>query len=306
MKTQQKAVKLAITGLFISTIAVNAHAGNDAIEATTSNSHYVGLTIGTMGGALLGGPAGAFLGGVVGHLFDGKPDSKKEFINDVLMDSFPLDNNNVWVEEAAAQEQTEPLDVAVTEATDDTIEATDFIRQPEALLSLQEQTDVVNQPEQNEMAFIKTSLVEEKQEASPMIETDSKLRSVLASGFGLDVLFRSGSTDVENYYLPRLASLSALMHTLPELEIQLDGYSDRIGDEETNLEVSKLRLNAVRQFLVSTGIEVDRINTNAHGEENFISKEGDVGSYSYDRRVVISFSPQAELDDTRMAANEVY
>lgn len=129
---------------------------------------------------------------------------------------------------------------------------------------------------------------------SDSTEAVSAIRHIVSNDLSMDVYFKAGSTDVEKFYSQQLAVISALLNEIPELQLNLDGYSDRHGSEAENLQLSAERLASVRNYFVGYGIDESRINTNAHGEKNFVSKPGDLDSYVFDRRVVVSFKPLAQ------------
>ena len=52
------------------------------------------------------------------------------------------------------------------------------------------------------------------------------------------------------------------------LNLELIGYTDSIGDEQTNIIVSELRAKAVSDYLISEGIDSNRITLMANGESN--------------------------------------
>ena len=113
----------------------------------------------------------------------------------------------------------------------------------------------------------------------------------------LEIFFLSGSTEVETFYKPRIQAISKLLHAEPAIEVRLEGYSDRRGDRVENLQLSRARIESVQAQLTKAGIDADRINIRALGEQNFISSPGDLEAYTFDRRVVISLDlPTTETE----------
>lgn len=110
----------------------------------------------------------------------------------------------------------------------------------------------------------------------------------------LEIFFLSGSTEVEPFYKPRIEAISKLLHAVPDIDVILEGYSDRRGDKAGNLQLSSARLESVLKQLTEAGIDTNRIDIRALGEKNFISSPGDLEAYTFDRRVVI------RLDQTRL------
>ena len=129
----------------------------------------------------------------------------------------------------------------------------------------------------------------------------SKLKDILINEMEIDVLFISGSTTVEDYYQQRIRMISSLLQQMQGIHVYLDGYSDRRGDTDTNLELANQRLDSVRKQLVQTGIDNSRIHMNAFGEQQFVSSPGDLEAYTFDRRVVVRFGYEAEETEDPVA-----
>ena len=51
------------------------------------------------------------------------------------------------------------------------------------------------------------------------------------------------------------------------LRIEIEGHTCNIGTAEYNLALGDRRANAVRDYLVSRGIDASRLNTVSYGEE---------------------------------------
>lgn len=59
----------------------------------------------------------------------------------------------------------------------------------------------------------------------------------------------------------------AKMKQYPQVEVLLiTGHADRIGSEKYNMKLSERRANAVKDYLISRGIEASRLETAAKGE----------------------------------------
>ena len=89
----------------------------------------------------------------------------------------------------------------------------------------------------------------------------------------------------------KVANLDALVETLKKdkgLSINLDGYADATGSEEFNIALSKRRAKAVKNYLVSRGIEADRITSNAYGEGKPVADNNTAEGRAQNRRVTIS------------------
>lgn len=78
------------------------------------------------------------------------------------------------------------------------------------------------------------------------------------------VYFQSSSAEILPEYMKLLDQLVELMGQ-HEFKLELRGYTDSTGGELYNLNLSRSRVNTVRDYLVSKGISTDRITTKAFG-----------------------------------------
>ena len=244
--------KQLITIAITSTLLAGATHNAYASEQQVSNNkhkQYIGTGIGATAGALVAGPVGFIVGGLIGNLAAGRHDA----MDDNITTQGPAADEPVVVE------VSQPVSVTTTENQD--LEAV-----------------VVAQ-----VGEISTAINDDNTDQS------SELKDIIIENLSLDVLFLSGSTSIEEFYKSRLQSVAKLMQKIPDTDIQLEGYSDRRGDEDTNMVLSSERLVSVRNELVHAGIDESRIHMNAFGEQQFVSRPGDLEAYTFDRRVVIRF-----------------
>jgi outer membrane protein OmpA-like peptidoglycan-associated protein len=125
--------------------------------------------------------------------------------------------------------------------------------------------------------------------------------NILVTDLSLDVYFRSGSTDIEKFYPARLSAIADLVNTMGELELHLDGYTDRRGNREQNMALANERIQKVREQLVNAGVDEDRIVSKAFGEAKMKSSAGNLEAYTFDRRVVIRFERASKSISESMA-----
>ena len=118
---------------------------------------------------------------------------------------------------------------------------------------------------------------------------DDSLIDILTADLSLDIYFRSGSTDIESFYPARLTAIADLVKEIDQLELHLDGYTDRRGDKSQNIALANKRIDNVRQQLINAGVDENRIISKAFGEMKMVSNAGDLEGYTFDRKVVIRF-----------------
>lgn len=89
------------------------------------------------------------------------------------------------------------------------------------------------------------------------------------------VLFGFNSVELDPEVLPTLGLGTQLMLFNPTAQMQIIARSDAVGSEETNLEVSQRRGQAVVDYWVSQGIDPSRMTIDARGEADASASDDD-------------------------------
>ncbi|MFM7565968.1 MAG: PorP/SprF family type IX secretion system membrane protein [Flavobacteriales bacterium] len=80
------------------------------------------------------------------------------------------------------------------------------------------------------------------------------------------ILFEFDKALVRKESYGELQSLVNLLQVNPSLKLSLEGHTDAMGSESYNINLSKNRVNAVKDFLIYNGIPQERIIIEHHGE----------------------------------------
>jgi outer membrane protein OmpA-like peptidoglycan-associated protein len=118
-----------------------------------------------------------------------------------------------------------------------------------------------------------------------------EMLDALAARLHADVMFRTGTAELDGDVQKKIADLGQLLASHPQLEIQLHGFADPRGQSEKNLELSMSRASAVRDALIDGGAAPDQIRISAHGEDLTTAPKDDLEAYAWERRVSISIRP---------------
>lgn len=87
-------------------------------------------------------------------------------------------------------------------------------------------------------------------------------------GADVDIFFDLNKSAIRDDQVNTLNRLVSFLRNTPEAKVKLDGYADKqTGTADINQELSEQRVIAVRQYLVSRGIDASRISTAAHGDK---------------------------------------
>jgi len=102
-----------------------------------------------------------------------------------------------------------------------------------------------------------------------------------------DVLFDTGRAELNPGAARNLDRLVQFLTDHPERRVEIDGYTDSIGTDSYNLDLSQRRADAVRSVLVSRGIDSSRIATRGYGKDYGVASNADSGGRQLNRRVEI-------------------
>jgi len=117
---------------------------------------------------------------------------------------------------------------------------------------------------------------------------DDAMLSQLAERLRTDVLFRTGSAEIDGDSQSKLTDLASVLAKYPDLTIEVDGYADPRGQAGENMELSQQRASAVRSALIVGGANPDNIRVSAHGETLSTAAKDDLDAYAWERRVSLS------------------
>ncbi|EMQ2879013.1 OmpA family protein, partial [Vibrio navarrensis] len=103
-------------------------------------------------------------------------------------------------------------------------------------------------------------------EPEPMVETMAEpepqvienYTQVVSSAFG-EALFESGSTSLSPSLMLQLQPLLARLQQYPETVVEISGHTDSQGSEAVNQRLSEQRAQSVANYLVSKGVDPERI-----------------------------------------------
>ncbi len=120
-------------------------------------------------------------------------------------------------------------------------------------------------------------------------EIDPTVRRALDVIFE-NLIFASNSANIDATSLDDLDLLVTIMKEDPYLKLSIEGHTDNRGDSQYNLELSRLRAEAVKQHLIDGGISVDRIRAIGYGQTRPIDTNETVKGRLKNRRVELKIS----------------
>jgi len=102
---------------------------------------------------------------------------------------------------------------------------------------------------------------------------------------GQPIQFRTGRADILSASHDILRGVSQVLRDSPEMALRIEGHTDNVGNEESNMELSLERATAVRTFLIRAGIAESRLTSVGFGETQPVDTNRTQSGRSRNRRV---------------------
>jgi outer membrane protein OmpA-like peptidoglycan-associated protein len=108
-----------------------------------------------------------------------------------------------------------------------------------------------------------------------------------------DVLFNTGKFSLSSGAREKLAKVSGILLSYPGLAIAVGGYTDNVGNDAMNQQLSENRAGAVRDYLVQQGVTNTAVTAIGYGNSEPVASNGDAGGRQQNRRVELVVSGDA-------------
>src|SRR3984885_525502 len=124
-----------------------------------------------------------------------------------------------------------------------------------------------------------------------VLETSETARGLIVNMS--DVLFDTGQYSLKPDTKISLAKVAGILQAYPGLRLQVEGYTDIVGSDEYNQKLSENRAGAVRDFLVTQGVQQGNISAKGYGKSNFVADNATAAGRAQNRRVQLVVSGDA-------------
>jgi outer membrane protein OmpA-like peptidoglycan-associated protein len=97
--------------------------------------------------------------------------------------------------------------------------------------------------------------------------------------------FESGSAKITDDSFESLMQVVATLASFPDTKFEIQGHTDSQGNANTNKKLSQDRADAVKEFLVSNGIDASRLETKGMGQTKPIASNNTADGRAKNRRI---------------------
>jgi outer membrane protein OmpA-like peptidoglycan-associated protein len=159
------------------------------------------------------------------------------------------------------------------------------------------QTQGELQRKQAEAAEQQKKLAELEAKLKDARDTIAKIAAVKDDDRGMvitlqgEVLYATGKSDLKPGAMAKLDQIAEALRG-KEQPMVVYGFTDNVGTRENNMDLSTRRANAVREYLVKSGIPRDLITAEGKGPDNPVSDNNSVEGRAANRRVEIVVQPK--------------
>lgn len=105
-----------------------------------------------------------------------------------------------------------------------------------------------------------------------------------------EVLFSTGKAEIKAGATGKLDQLAEFLAKNPTRKIVIEGHTDSLGSEATNLKISQDRATSVKAYLMKKGVAPTRISAVGKGESSPVAENTSKGGRQLNRRVEIVIS----------------
>jgi outer membrane protein OmpA-like peptidoglycan-associated protein len=141
---------------------------------------------------------------------------------------------------------------------------------------------------ENDKAAMRARLSEQ---LNNVLQTRDSARGLIVSMS--DVLFDTGKYSLKPDAREKLAKVSGILLSYPGLNIQVGGYTDNVGGDAMNQELSENRAGAVRDYLVQQGVATNSVSAKGFGSTGPVASNESSAGRQQNRRVELLVSGDA-------------
>jgi len=207
---------------------------------------------------------------------------------------------------AAAQDQAQQANAAAQQANAAAQQAQDQQAQAQAQAAAAQQQEAQAQAEAARaraeqqaaeqaaaQAAAQTAQMREKlrDQLNTVLQTQETARGLIVNMS--DVLFAFNKYELKPDAEIKLAKMSGILATYPNLKLQVEGYTDNIGTDEYNQKLSEQRAMAVQTFLMSQGVQPGNITAQGYGKTHPVADNSTNSGRAENRRVELVVSGQS-------------
>jgi outer membrane protein OmpA-like peptidoglycan-associated protein len=129
------------------------------------------------------------------------------------------------------------------------------------------------------------------EQLNSILQTRDTARGLIVSMS--DVLFDTGKYSLKPGAREKLAKVAGILLAYPGLNIEVGGYTDNVGADEMNQQLSENRATSVRDYLVQEGVTTNSVSARGFGNSSPVASNENSSGRQQNRRVELLVSGDA-------------
>lgn len=113
-----------------------------------------------------------------------------------------------------------------------------------------------------------------------------------------DTLFATGKSDLRAGASANLDRLGDFLAEYPDRTATIEGFTDSMGSEDSNMALSERRADSVKRYLVRRGVESQRLSSFGRGENAPVADNESTAGRQQNRRVEVIISQAERVQGT--------
>jgi outer membrane protein OmpA-like peptidoglycan-associated protein len=118
----------------------------------------------------------------------------------------------------------------------------------------------------------------------PEVSVEVKKRLAFAA---TAIQFETGKAIIKKTSFKMLDEIVQILNDYPDYYMSIDGHTDDVGKDESNMQLSKDRANSVRNYFIGKGISESRLEANGYGETQPVADNKTKAGKAKNRRVAM-------------------
>jgi outer membrane protein OmpA-like peptidoglycan-associated protein len=110
-----------------------------------------------------------------------------------------------------------------------------------------------------------------------------------------DVLFATGSSELQEGSQRSISRLTAFLNEHPQRTVRIEGFTDSVGSDAYNQNLSEQRAASVAGALARDGVDRSRIQTRGYGKSYPVASNDSAAGRQQNRRVEVIISDNDQI-----------
>ncbi len=107
------------------------------------------------------------------------------------------------------------------------------------------------------------------------------------NSYAKTILFDTGKSSFKKETQAVLQAITGILKEYPESNFSIEGHTDSVGSKQTNQRLSDSRANAVKDYLITNGINASRLTAAGYGEDMPVASNATKAGREENRRVEV-------------------